>query len=359
MAKIKPLNNNNSIQIKFSRRGNVYRFTPIPGAKFSSPEDIKAVEVICERISNDIRFDNFDGSIEKYCIIPKKVQNVNLPKKLIEIVELWVEALDKSEDTKAGHYKNLKIHIRKHDPGLLETDWLVNSDVGNYTFNLHLSMLKRCFDWGLRGSLTAVNPWNDVSSRKHKKRAVKPFKRAERELILEGFKELHPHYLDFVKFLFFVGCRLSEAIGMTWEKVDFENNELTISESLSIDRLGNGYRRKMKETKTGSETVLTMNQPLREMLAKRYEQRNSKFIFRTLMDKTISSSNFTKYWKEVLEYKKVPYRKIHTMRHTFGSEGIQQGIPITGVAYLLGHKDITMVSKTYAHLIERPNLPNI
>lgn len=88
MVKIKPTNNNNSIQIKFTRRGNTYRFTPIPGAKFSVPEDYKAVSAICERISTDIRYGSFDGDIEKYCIIPKKVQNVNQPKKLIELFDL-------------------------------------------------------------------------------------------------------------------------------------------------------------------------------------------------------------------------------------------------------------------------------
>lgn len=218
-------------------------------------------------------------------------------------------------------------------------------------------MLRKCFDWGLGASLTDFNPWNDVSCRKTKKPVIRPFNAAERSLIFDGFEELHPHYSDFTKFLFFTGCRISEAIGMTWDKIDFEKNEILISESLSVDQFGNGHTTKMKCTKNGSETVLSMNQTLKEMLEKR--SRESKFVFTTVRNKTISSCNFRVYWKEVLEFKKVKYRKVHTARHTFASEAINQGIHLTGVAYLLGHKDITMVSKTYGHLINRPNLPNI
>jgi integrase len=41
------------------------------------------------------------------------------------------------------------------------------------------------------------------------------------------------------------------------------------------------------------------------------------------------------------------------------SRAIEQGIPITGIAYLMGHSDTTMVMKQYGHMINKPELPTI
>ncbi len=83
-------------------------------------------------------------------------------------------------------------------------------------------------------------------------------------------------------------------------------------------------------------------------------------IFTTPHGHIIDADNFRdRQWRKVLEHQQVPYRKPYTTRHTMVSHAIEQGIPITGVAYLAGHKDTTMIIKNYGHMINRPNLPDI
>jgi integrase len=83
-------------------------------------------------------------------------------------------------------------------------------------------------------------------------------------------------------------------------------------------------------------------------------------IFRSPKGLAINDNNFTRrQWKPVLEGLGIEYRKPYTTRHTMASIAIEQGIPLTGVAYLLGHKDTTMVMRTYGHMINRPSLPEI
>ena len=41
------------------------------------------------------------------------------------------------------------------------------------------------------------------------------------------------------------------------------------------------------------------------------------------------------------------------------SYGIEQGIAPTGIAYLVGHTNTRMIMTTYAHMINKPNLPDM
>lgn len=51
----------------------------------------------------------------------------------------------------------------------------------------------------------------------------------------------------------------------------------------------------------------------------------------------------SRQWVKVLKAKGIPYRKPYTTTHTMISHAIDQGIHITDVAYLAGHKDTSMI----------------
>jgi integrase len=164
------------------------------------------------------------------------------------------------------------------------------------------------------------------------------------------------------------GCRLSEAIGITWNNIDFQNSEIIISQSLSRDPRFNDYQRTMSTRKADGVVYIDMKNDLKEILLKRYEVKLPKedykdgydLVFRSPRGKIISNSNLIQYcWKPLLESLDIPYRNLQNHRHTFASEAIRQGASPVDVAYLLGHKNTTMVIKTYTHIIDRPKTPNI
>jgi integrase len=176
-------------------------------------------------------------------------------------------------------------------------------------------------------------------------------------MIIKGFETQAPHYVPFVKFLFLTGVRISEAIGLRWGNVDFSRNEAVIKESLSKDRTGNGYSRIRKETKTGSIRHLTLSPDLRALLLAL--EPTEGLVFHSVKGCAIDSGNFRELWKVILAGCGVSYRKPHAIRHTTLSHAVEQGIPLTGVAYLAGHKNTRQVIETYGHMINRPSLPDM
>ena len=280
---------------------------------------------------------------------------------LLEIWDAWVADLDLSSHTKADHYKTLRRQIVKASPLAFETSWLTCLEIASSTFNKKLGYLRACCDWAKSEGLIGVNPWLKVKARKGSKEIIKPFSQDEAVKIIAGFEKSYPAWVSFTKFLFLSGCRMSEVIGLQWKHIDFERGEICICESLAQRKDGNGYERVRKSTKTGSVRFLKINAELAKLLNQVSPSLDSEdLIFKNPTGTGhVDSNNFRDRWKKVLAAANIPYRRPHIIRHSFASHAIEQGIPLTGVAYLLGHSDTRMVAMTYGHLINRPSLPNI
>jgi len=281
---------------------------------------------------------------------------------LLDIWDAWVKSLDLTAQTKADHYAILRRQIVRVNPPVADTNWFVSLEFAPATFNKKLGYLRACGNWAKAEDLIAVNPWLKVKPRKKPKEIITPFSQNEAARIIAGFEKSYPTWTPFAKFLFLSGCRMSEAIGLQWKHVDFERGEICICESLAQRKDGDGYERVRKETKTGSVRYLRINDELAKLLEQvsPASKNSDDLVFRSPNGTShIDSNNFRNRWTKVLTAANIPYRRPHIIRHSFASHAIEQGTPLTGVAYLLGHSDTRMVATTYGHLINRPDLPSI
>jgi integrase len=282
---------------------------------------------------------------------------------LLEIWDAWVDDLCLPPQTKAGHYYYLRRQIVKAgNPSSVDATWFLGNTLAPTSYNRRLWLLTKMSAWAFTEGLLSYNPWLKVKPRKTTKQIVKPFSQEEAAKIIAGFEKTYPAWAPFTKFLFLSGCRMSEAIGLCWKDIDFRRQEICICESLALVIGGNGHERERKGTKTGSVRVLKANAQLTELLEqiKPANAKANELIFKNPTHTNyVDSHNFRKRWIKVLKHAGIPYRRPHIIRHSFASHAIDQGIPLTGVAYLLGHCDTRMVAQTYGHMINRPSLPQI
>jgi integrase len=81
------------------------------------------------------------------------------------------------------------------------------------------------------------NPFRGLANRfkSQERKAPQPFSALEVRAILDGFRSsvYYKSYTDFVAFLFGVGCRIGEAVGIRWENVAADFSSVYICESIS------------------------------------------------------------------------------------------------------------------------------
>ena len=367
-------NSNNRLRLRWSCEGQ--RYCLALGLPYS-PVNLKPAQKTANQIELDVASGNFDPTLDKYgnkqttaVRTPKKVNNEHL----LPVWDKWVSTLGLSSRTLNGHYRAIRRHIERVNPSLTDTTWYeCIQSLSPTVFNDYLRYLKKCLEWAVVEKLVPENPYTRIKRRKTTKQIVKPFTTDEITRILNAFKSdqfcpkssayKHSHYADFVEFLFLSGVRISEAIGLQVKHVDFERNEVFICSVLARGDKGqtNAANRVRKETKTGNVRHLTMTPRLKEMLQARCDRlKPDELIFPSPNDNSIDDRMFLRrQWKPVLEGLGIEYRRLYVARHTLASMAIEQGFPLTSVAYLLGHADTTMVSRVYGHMINRPSLPKI
>jgi integrase len=367
-------NSNNRLRLRWSCEGQRYCLAlGLP----NTPINLKLAKKTASQIELDIASGNFDVSLDKYRHKQTSKRKVTAsPNKdyLLSVWDKWVSTLRLSSRTLNGHYKAIRRHIERANPPLIDSFWFESIEsLSPGVFNNYLGYLKKCLDWAVSEELSPINPYKRVKRRKVVKNTVKPFTTEEITKILNAFRNnqfcpkssayKHSHYVDFVEFLFLSGVRISEAIGLQVKHVDFERNEVVICSVLARGDKGhtNAAKRVRKETKTGSIRYLSMTPRLREMLATRSQGlKPDDLIFTSPNGNPIDDRMFLRrQWKPVLEGLGIEYRRLYIARHTLASMAIEQGIPLTSVAYLLGHADTSMVSRVYGHMINRPSLPEI
>ena len=64
----------------------------------------------------------------------------------------------------------------------------------------------------------------------------------------------------------------------------------------------------------------------------------------------LSQQTLPKILKAILKAADVPYRSVHSFRHTFATNLIQAGVDVKVVSQLLGHSSVKITYDTYVHM---------
>jgi integrase len=88
-----------------------------------------------------------------------------------------------------------------------------------------LTQLKACCKWSIKEGLIETNPFAlmtiSLPKGTDEDTDVNPLSEQERNLIIQTLESdrYYSYYMPYVRFLFFTGCKLSEAIALKWEHI--------------------------------------------------------------------------------------------------------------------------------------------
>ena len=361
----------NHLHLRWSYQGQRFRLAM---KLRNSPINLQAARAKAAEIEQDIAREQFDPTLEKYR--PQPIASVELLRRTTTIA-LWERWMEKhrldgvAPQTLANRYQtmaNLLTHFKRNleteqDARDFQTFLLTRQSPA--TANRCIKMLKSFCIWLVKLGEMESNPFDEIrpakdSGLRSTKRDSFSFDEVQRILQTFRLHPLHFKYHDYVLMLMTFGLRPSEAIGLQWKDINFIQRTITIAESLS--RTGEGSRRSRRGRKNGIVTVLDLPDHIFTMLQGRFTptSKPNDLIFAGPKGKAIDDGNFAqRIWKPLLKQSGIPHRPPYNCRYSMASHAIDQGLTLPETAYLLGHKDTTMVSKVYGHMVNRPEVPKL
>ena len=224
------------------------------------------------------------------------------------------------------------------------------------TVNDFLWVLSACFDYGIKNlHWISKNPCKEVVREKVNNEIVRYLTDEERKSFFDALEETtSPTLKVLCHFGINTGCRKGEALGLTWDDIDFEKNiirftktkrirtctgidekgELIIERNLVTPTLKNGSKEKKISMKNMTK--------LRGLLLEHKLKSRSEYVF---------PHDTQHSFRYLLKKCGITNFRFHDLRHSCASYLVQSGVPLLDTAHHLGQRDYNSVLR-YAHLAE-------
>ena len=207
--------------------------------------------------------------------------------------------------------------------------------------NKVLTLLSKAFNlaevWGWRPEGT--NPCRHVDRFKEDSRErylSEPELKRLGETLIDAEHEWAalPQAVAAIRLLLLTGCRSAEILGLRWDEVDFERRCLNLPDS-----------------KTGRRTVVLNTGALQILAGLERVEGNPYVIPGGKPGDHLKS--LQKLWDRIRVAADIQDVRIHDLRHTYASVGVNDGHNLAVIGKLLGHTKI-LTTQRYAHLADDP-----
>lgn len=183
---------------------------------------------------------------------------------------------------------------------------------------------------------------------------------------------LDDEYRYLLRLIPFTGLREAEAMGLTWDCVDYDAGTLKINKQL-VKRpnsaggftLAETKNSKIRVVKPAPSVMQLLKEREREQIEQRFKagqfwegwknekERKTALVFTTSTGGNLSPQRVYNHCKKVLENIGAGDRCVHDLRHTYAVLSLQNGDDIKTVQGNLGHATAAFTLDVYGHVSEK------
>ena len=265
----------------------------------------------------------------------------------------------------APYFRKKKILLRDlqaHDIQMFYQEQLQRvkaSSVIHYHANIH-----KALKYAVKNDMIPSNPADKVERPKQDKFYGNFYDRDELNKLFEavaGTKLELPVLLGA-----FYGLRRSEIVGLKWSAIDFEQNTITISHTVTSCNLDGKcviVAKDTTKTKSSRRTLPLVPYFHEKLLAvKAQQERNQKICGRSYnrefleyicvddIGDRFKPNYITSQFPKLLERNGFRKIRFHDLRHSCASLLLASGVPMKHIQEWLGHSDFSTTANIYAHL---------
>lgn len=225
--------------------------------------------------------------------------------------------------------------------------------------NVH-GVLHKALQQAVANGYIRFNPTNSCILPRIEKKELKPLDEAETKLFLAAVKG-HPLELLYTITLF-TGLREGEALGLTWDRVDFMRGTVLISKQLQKEKKAGGEFRlvSLKNDKPRRITPAPwVMQLFRDRKLQQYEHREKagaawsnplNLVFTNELGGNLIPQTVVRHFKEIVSSIDRPDARFHDLRHSYAVASLRSGDDIKTVQGNLGHATAAFTLDVYGHV---------
>ncbi len=207
------------------------------------------------------------------------------------------------------------------------------------------------------------NPAREVilprNTQKAKRQKVKHFENQELKNFLDYLDSLDLekyrlyYEVTLYKFLLATGCRINEALALSWSDVDLDNAVVHVTKTLNYKQEINSpkSRSSYRDIDIDRQTVTMLKQYKRRQVQEAWKLgRSETVVFSDFIHEY--PNNRTLQTRLRTHFKRAQVNNIgfHGFRHTHASLLLNSGIPYKELQHRLGHSQLSMTMDIYSHL---------
>ncbi len=217
------------------------------------------------------------------------------------------------------------------------------------TVNHHHRMLSKALGDAVRQDLIVRNPAGAAQAPKRARPRPEVWTEAQTLLFLSEARATSPYHTLYL-FIVATGCRVGEALGLTWKSVNLRGRTVQIEQNLQRTK-GGGYICRGPKTQRSTRTI-AISPEVVTALAER--QPKDGFVFAQSNGKPLHANNIRQRdVRRICVKLGLPWRRaLHNLRHAHASYLLQRGVSVKVVQERLGHSTAAFTLGTYAHVLE-------
>jgi site-specific recombinase XerD len=324
------------------KRGNTYyadyringkRFRKTLGrSKRIAELALKDIEVKIAK--NELGFDKKDEALtklfEEYLSYSKTNHSPSTQKRYRAIIDNFKRFLE-------GYpYVNKISHL---NPKVFEDykSFRAEEEAQNKTINMEVRTLRTIFNLAKNWGYAKENPTDGVRMLKITNHITPRFLTDEecQKLLKKCNEWEHPIFYTFLN----TGMRKGELLNLEWQDIDFNRRKIQI-------RAKKGWVPKT------SEREIPINESLSDVFKTLKADKKEGYVFQDEKGQQIENNRLRKRLMSLTKRCGFPnVTKLHTLRHTFASHLVMNGVDLPTVKKLMGHSDI-QTTMIYSHLAE-------
>ena len=225
--------------------------------------------------------------------------------------------------------------------------------------NVH-GILHKALQQAVANGYIRFNPTNSCILPRIEKKELQPLDEAETKLFLDAVKG-HPLELLYTITLF-TGMREGEALGLTWDRVDFMRGTILISKQLQKEKKKGGEFRlvSLKNDKPRRITPAPwVMQLFRDRKIQQYQHKEKagaawsnpmNLVFTNELGGNLIPQTVVRHFKEIVSSIGRPEARFHDLRHSYAVASLRSGDDIKTVQGNLGHATAAFTLDVYGHV---------